>query len=129
MRRDFHEPWEPEDVFASQEAADRRAKIESARAEHEAFEKHEAELAAERKETARLFSLGANERLRLAEYDLHGVTPPVLNGVPTKSSLPLLRSLGWTIEEIDGKRTLIQPAARNRKTREDYAAESLKDGF
>jgi hypothetical protein len=118
-----------QDFFDVDEVAERRIRIESARAEHEAFEKHEAELAAERKETARLFSLGANERIRLCEYDAHGVEPPILNGVPTKSSLPLLLSIGWTIGEVDGKQALIQPAARKRKTREDYAAESLKEGF
>ena len=125
MRRDFHEPYEPEDVFERQEAAERRAKIESARAEHEAFEKHEAELAAARKETARLFTLGANDRIRLCEYDAYGVEPPVINGVPTRSSLPLLLSIGWTIEETSEGRALVPPPVipqHKRKRRQDYDA-------
>ena len=50
----------------------------------------------------------ANEKMLLDEYRAAGVDP-----VPSDDgsivSLPMLRSLGWTISEIGGERVLVAP--------------------
>ena len=70
-------------------------------------ERTEAELKAEenRRQRAREFLADTNERARLAEYRRAGVEPPT----GMRCSLSFLRSLGWTIEEINGKPTLMKP--------------------
>jgi hypothetical protein len=81
---------------------------------------YEIEQAAKRKVEADELSARANESLRLAEFDLYGVEPP--DGM--RVSLPLLISLGWTIEEVEGQKVLVrpQPSKQPRSRREDYEA-------
>lgn len=50
------------------------------------------------------FTRDTNERLRLAEYDAAGITPP--NG--TRCSLELMLRLGWRIEDVGGVRELVK---------------------
>jgi hypothetical protein len=123
MPGDFSEPWEPEDIFDRAEAADRRARIEAAKERNAAASAQEAVQEAARREAGKAFSLEANERIRMAEYRRAGVSPPVIGGVPVKTSLPLLLSFGWTIGEVFGERALIRPPQEpqyKRKTRADY---------
>ena len=91
--------------------------------------KHEAEEEARRKVEATELSMRANESIRVTEFAQAGVEPP--DGM--RVSLPLLMRLGWTIAEVDGGKVLVRPNAapkpRARKSREEYAAESIKEGF
>lgn len=124
MVRQFHEPYEPEDIFDRAEAQERRARIDAARADHEVMARHEAEQEAVRKESAHLNSLRANDMLLRHEYERAGVEPLKTNGsgVPTVS-LSLLRSMGWTIEQVGERNMLIAPAERQTKPgkqRQDY---------
>lgn len=123
MPRSFSEPYEPEDIFDRAEAAERRARIDAAKERNAAVAAQEAAQEAEHREAGKAFSLEANERIRLAEYRRAGVSPPVIGGAAVKTTLPLLLSFGWTIEEVFGERQLIppQPAPEHkRKTRADY---------
>lgn len=124
MARPFHEPLEPEDIFDRAEAQERRARIEAARADNEVMARHEAEQEALRKENARVNMQRANEALLVHEYERAGVEPLATNGrgVPTVS-LALLRSFGWTIEQVGERNMLIAPAVRQTKPgkqRQDY---------
>ncbi len=106
---------------------ERRELVTAAQARNEQVALQEAKAEALRHERARDFSLGANEMVRLAEYRAVGVEPPVVAGVPTRSTLALLLSLGWTVAVVDGIRELIAPAppdARPRKDREHYDGNS-----
>lgn len=111
------------DLFEEQIEKDRRARVAAAREANAAAIRLEAEQAAIRKEKARLFTLETNERHRLAEYRYHGVEPPVIDGVPTKSSFHMLTSLGWTIEDMLGQKQMVRPFAppvHERRTRDQY---------
>lgn len=98
--------------FEADEAAERQRQHDEARAEsiaaaEAAAQQEEAEREARRKSAAEL-SARASEAAALAEYCAAGVEPfRSPNGMLT--SLPLLRKLGWTIQEIDGKPTLVKP--------------------
>lgn len=122
--REFSDPWEPEDIFDRQAAAERRAKIEQAQADHAAMLKHDADQAALRKVKADDTSRRANESFLNHEYSSHGITPPWTNGagVPTVS-LSLLKWMGWRVENYSGQATLIEPMAGReqiRRRKEDY---------
>lgn len=123
MPRDFSGPWEPEDVFEHAEAAEHRARIDEAKTRNAEIAKQEAEQETQRKEESRAFTLETNERLRLSEFRFHGVQPPMIDGVPTRSSFHMLTSLGWTVEEVFGSKQMVAPPAPatvTRKRREDY---------
>lgn len=122
--RDFSEPWEPEDIFAHDEAKERRARLDAAIEANKVAAAHEAAQEAERKahhaESVRHY-LG---RTQLREYHAAGVEPLELNadGYP-KCSLAMLTWIGWTVAIIDGHPTLVRPPAgpaHQRKRREDY---------
>lgn len=126
--REFSEPWQPEDIFDRQEAAERRARIEQSQADHAAMLKHEAEQAAARKIKAVDLSRRANESFLNHEYSSNGVTPPWTNGsgVPTVS-LSLLKWMGWRVENYSGQATLVEPMATRehaRRRKEDYDGSS-----
>lgn len=100
------------------------------KAAHEDFKQRMAELdawetkrAAEAAARTDAFTRHNNERVRLAEFARASLVPPV----GTQTSLELLLWMGWKIEEADGQRVLVRPG--KRKTREDYADESLKESF
>jgi hypothetical protein len=125
MPRHFSEPLELEDIFERDEAARRRTAAAEVARQHQLREEREAEAEAARREEARLFSLRVNAGQVMREYLSAGVEPVSVyeNGTPT-CSLSLLLSIGWTIREIDGHKTLIEPPpAVKRKTREDYERE------
>jgi hypothetical protein len=88
---------------------------------------HEAEEEANRKAAATELTLRANESIRVTEFVQAGVEQPIGMLV----SIGMLMQLGWTIAEVDGKKMLVRPTGkpRARKTREEYAADSIKDGF
>lgn len=121
--RDFSDPWEPEDIFDRQAAAELRDRMEASASQHAAQLKHDADMEALAKENGRLLSIRASGSVMMTEYARAGVQPLETNGkgVPLVS-LPLLLWMGWTIEEISGERKLIRPHAREhqRKRREDY---------
>lgn len=124
MPRDFSDPWEPEDIFDRQEAAERRARIDRVQAEHATMLKHDAKQAELRKIKAQDLSRRANESFLNHEYSSAGVTPPWTNGngVPTVS-LSLLKQMGWRVENYSGQATLVEPMARRehiRRSKEDY---------
>lgn len=83
-----------------------------------ALAEHDAEAAAKRKAAADELSKRANESIRLMEFARAGVQPPT----GMKVSLPLLLSIGWKIEVVDGVRELVAPRAQGtkRNRREDY---------
>ncbi len=110
--RDFSDPWEPEDIFDRQAAAELRARMEASAAQHAAQLKHDAETEALAKENGRLLSIRASGSVMMTEYARAGVEPLETNGrgVPLVS-LSLLLCLGWTIESISGKNVLMRPAA------------------
>lgn len=120
--RSFHEPRDPFDFFDQQAEDDRRHRIEEAKKHNAVRDAQEAEADAKRRESSRVFTLETNERLRLAEYRYHGVEPPIIDGVRTKSSFHMLMSLGWTIEESLDQRWMVKPAPSTqvRRSREDY---------
>lgn len=125
MRRDFHDPWEPEDIFDREEAARRRADREAAIARNNEIIEQEAAQEAQRKEDFRLFALRVNGDQVTAQYLAAGVEPLEVNdeGVP-RTSLSLLLSIGWTIVEISGLKKLVAPPARPApRRREDYHGE------
>lgn len=101
---------EPEDIFDRATAAEHRARIDAAKQDHAAFQKHEAEQAALRKESARQLSMRANASLLLAEYRAAGVAPPLTNveGVPTVS-LGMLAQMGWSIARLGDEAVLLRP--------------------
>ena len=99
---------------------------------HEDFKQRMVELdtwetkrAAEAAARADAFTRHNNERVRLAEFARASLAPPA----GTQTSLELLLWMGWKIEEADGQRVLVRPVPMKRKTREDYANESLKESF
>ena len=123
MPRSFHEPIDHDDIFERAEAEERRARMASVLARNEEIAKQDAEAAAIRKLAADELSARANASARLREFERHGVKPPIIDGVETKSSLSLLMQLGWTIENLLGQNKLIAPPPaepRPRKRREDY---------
>ena len=120
---DFQEPEAKPDIARVQAA---HADFKERMAQLTAIE---VEQAARRKAQADELSMRANESVRVTEFAQAGVEPP--DGM--RVSLPLLLSIGWTIVEIDGARKLVRPQdkpkPRARKTREQYAEESLMEGF
>lgn len=126
--REFSEPWEPEDIFDRQHAAERRARIEQSQADHAALLKHDAEQTVLRKIKGDDLSRRANESFLNYEYSSSGVTPPSTNGngIPTVS-LSLLKWMGWRIENYSGQATLVEPMAQRehvRRRKEDYDSSS-----
>lgn len=120
--RDFTPPPEPERsrVEAMNDDFQRRMM------DREEIEAYQARM---RKIEADKLTLRANDSLRQAEFAAAGVDPP--QGF--SASLSLLLQIGWTIGEVDGRKVLLRPVARpmpaQRKTREELAAESLKEEF
>lgn len=108
MARDFHDD-------ADYEAMDRDRRADAQR-RNDLVAEQEAREAAEIKVRVDARSVTTNERMRIAEYENAGVTPPYTNdnGVPTVT-LGLLFQQGWRIEEINGLRTLVQPNGRPRR--------------
>jgi hypothetical protein len=116
-----------------QDRADVIARIEAA---HAGFKERMAELdeqetrrEAEARARATEHTMRANKLALIGEYEAAGLEPRM------DVSLPMLLSLGWRIEEIEGKRSLVYDVDNRkwqmapRKTREEHAAESLKEGF
>lgn len=67
------------------------------------------------------------ERFIRREYEVRGLTPP-----EPPEALGLLLQLGWRVEQSTEGPVLVRPpapAGGKRKTREQYAEESLKEGF
>lgn len=124
MSRPYHEPYDPEDIFDRADADERRARREEAQKLNAERDAVEAEQAARRSASARVNSMRANARILLSEYHAAGVEPMQTrpDGTPTVS-LSLLRSMGWTIVQIDDRNVLVAPAARPTKPgkqRQDY---------
>ncbi len=121
--RSFNEPWEPEDIFDRAEAAERRARMDDIKERNAMIAAQDAAAEAERKESARLFSLRANADQIIEQYHAAGVEPVAVNddGVPFFSLSMLLKN-GWTIEEVNGIPKLIAPpkSTVKRKSRIDY---------
>jgi hypothetical protein len=99
-------------------------------AAHEDFKRNMAELnAREDREREAIkvrkieFSLETNERLRVAEYRAAGLEPQP--GV----SLSMLMMLGWTVQEISGKKTLVRPKSKSKKSRKENSEDSIKESF
>jgi len=103
----------------AKEAAARR--LEEAKAANAAMQARDEREEAERKARSTRFTLEINERMRLAEYDRHGVDP--LPGF--RVSIGMLFRFGWKVEGVLGKQMLIppDPDKPKRKTREDYHRE------
>lgn len=113
MARSYYEPFEAEDIFGAQEAADRKAKLERARAaqkESDALLKAADE--ADRKRMLQLTADASKSQL-LREYESAGVMAPSVDddGNPT-CSLSMLLHMGWSIGNISGERVLLRPAGR-----------------
>lgn len=121
---DHREPSDPYDVFERQAGDERRARLAEAEARNRRERDAEVTAGALRKIDSDAFTRETNERLRIAEYRFHGVEPPVIDGVPTRSSFHLLRSLGWTVEDMLGQKMMVAPPARTEdplsRRREDY---------
>jgi hypothetical protein len=129
IRRRAGMPGKPFQEFPDEEVSMRR--VEAA---HDDFKRNMAELN-EREDREREainarkieFSLETNERLRVAEYRAAGLEPQP--GV----SLSMLMMLGWTVQEISGKKTLVRPKTKSKpkskKNREEIAADSIKESF
>jgi hypothetical protein len=83
-----------------------------------------------RKQDATEHSFRSNALVAWAEYRAAGVEPPRLtaDGVPA-FSLSLLFVLGWTIEEIDGKRLLLKPVHAKADQQRAKMENSLKESF
>lgn len=76
---------------------------------------------AERLAASRKARLAEHEESLLAQYDQAGVDRPVFKG--TVVSLPMMLSLGWTIEETPGGRKLVEPPRRKAEPRETTTSE------
>jgi hypothetical protein len=107
--RSFNEPWEPEDIFDRQEAAERRAYLDRIKEQNDALAAQEAAAEAVRHESARQFTLETTRRAIRRDYEQAGVTPLQVGGDGTPTvSLPLLLSMGWTVVEFNGERQLVR---------------------
>ena len=119
-----------------EDRADLIARIEVA---HAGFKERMAELdeqetkrEAEARARATEHTMRANKMALIDEYKRAGLEPPATE---MAVSLSLMLSLGWRIEEVEGKRSLVYDVDNRkwqmapRKTREEHAAESLKEGF
>jgi hypothetical protein len=94
-------------------------KLEEAKARNAAVQAQEERETSERKARSTRYTLEISERMRLAEYDRHGVDP--LPGF--RVSIGMLFRFGWKVVEISGEKRLVPPdpaAKPKRKTREDY---------
>lgn len=111
--RSYYEPFEAEDIFGAQDAADRKAKLERARAaqkESDALLKAADEV--DRKRMLQLTADASKSQL-LREYETAGVEPPTVDddGHP-RCSLSMLLHMGWSIGDMAGERVLIRPVGR-----------------
>lgn len=97
-------------LFEREEAARLMARREELRAQIEVERAKEEELATARRARAADDAIAANKRLLLRQYEAAGVAPPSVDGdgYPT-CSLPMLFSLGWSVEEVGGHMELIAP--------------------
>lgn len=121
--RDFQPPPQAERNRVEEINDDFRARME-------ALNEAQAEAARRRKAEADILTVRANDAARLREFAAAGLEPPI--GFST--SLSLLLQIGWKIVEVDGRKVLMRPIANPaapapRKTREQYAEESLKESF
>jgi hypothetical protein len=82
--------------------------------------------------TMRANKLALIDEYRRAGLDLKECGPLTPDGTPMLS-LSFMLAIGWKIEEVDGRRALVAPPPApspvKRKSREEHAAESLKEGF
>jgi len=125
MPRNFSEPWEPEDIFDQQEAAERRRRMDAI-AEHNAIlaaQEAAADAARQAENVARVKA--AHARTIIGQYQAAGVEPLAVdaNGVPLLS-LSMLISMGWSIVAIEGENYLVKPQhikpPESRKRKADY---------
>lgn len=100
-RPEFDEP----DIFERQEAAARRNRVAIDIEEHEKVERRWNEQAAARAAEHGRKLMDFSRRVILREYAALGLERPP--GILV--SLSTLASIGWTIGEVMGKRTLIRP--------------------
>jgi hypothetical protein len=108
--RSFNEPWEPEDIFDRQEAAERRAYLDRLKERNAATAAQEAAAETARHESARQFTLETTKRAIRRDYEQAGVAPLQVGGDGTPTvSLPLLLSMGWTVIDFNGERQLVRP--------------------
>ena len=118
--RSFNEPWEPEDIFDRQEAAERRAYLDRLKERNAATAAQEAAAEAARHESARQFTLETTKRAIRRDYEQAGVTPLQVGGDGTPTvSLPLLLSMGWKVVEFNGERQLVRPNRERPSPRGD----------
>lgn len=103
-----------DDLFEAEEAARRRRKREEMLEAHRIAQEVEAKAEAIRKARATEVSLETNRRQLLRQYEAAGVEPPSVDasGRPLVS-LPMLLTLGWSIEHhLDGN-VLARPVTRS----------------
>lgn len=95
------------DDMIEQDAAERRR---VALQEAEARNAQEAEAAKVRAQNATERTMKNNRILLLRDYELAGVRPPFTydDGTP-RMSLPMLRKLGWEVQNISGEAVLVEP--------------------
>lgn len=107
-------PWyskDEHDLFDREEAARRMQLREEMQKKADAERAKEEEAAAVRRDRSTTFTRQANKAALLRQYELAGVTPPAVDadGCPT-CSLTMLKSLGWSVEEVGDRMELIAPA-------------------
>jgi hypothetical protein len=114
MPRSFHEPrdgdFEGFDLFDRQAEEERKARLADAIKRNELVAAQEAAAEAARAERSRKFSLETAGKMRAREYQAAGVQPLTLgpDGYPP-ASLSFLKSIGWTIQVVDGMKELVRP--------------------
>lgn len=116
MPRDYHDPGSyDDDLFDADEARRRQAKREETMAAIEKAAATEAKARADLDARMAERARETNRRQVIAEYQAAGVEPPSIdrNGKPT-ASLSLLLRMGWKLENISGKPTLIRPSWMSR---------------
>lgn len=101
---------DPLDIFDHAEETLRRESLDAARERNKILDAQVAQEKAERQAKADALSRRANQSVLVTEYVRAGVDPISVNddGIPTVS-LSFLISIGWTIEDFGGRRTLVKP--------------------
>lgn len=106
LRRDLDDM----DLLDAAVAKDLRAERAEQVARWERGEALQLEAEAKRRAQTQAWALEANRAQVLETYAAAGVQPPMGDG-KTLVSLPLLLSVGWTIQDIHGEKTLVAPQA------------------
>lgn len=112
MPRDYYDPESrDDDLFEADELRRRQAKRAAVKESLELAKVAEAKQTAALKARMDERAQETNRRQVIAEYQAAGVEPPSVdgNGKPT-TSLSLLLRMGWKIENISGRPTLLRPA-------------------